>query len=150
MNEDLRIDEVLTVPPELAVRLGQLVAQLSPSATEPTRDELESVAASPATRLLVARDGDGNVLGMLTLAVFRTPTGIRAWIEDVVVDEAARGRGLGRALMQRALELAYAEGARTVDLTSRPTRVAANRLYEQVGFVLRKTNVYRFAAPEVG
>src|SRR5262249_4870476 len=110
------------------MRLRELVAQLSSSATAPTDDELERIAASPATRLLVAFDDDGTVLGTLTLAVFRIPTGVRAWIEDVVVDEAARGRGVGRALTQRALDLADAEGARTVELTSRPTRAAANGL----------------------
>lgn len=128
-----RVDEVQDVSPELAMRLRELVAQLSSSAKAPTDDELKSIAASPATRLLVARDEDATVLGMLTLAVFRIPTGVRAWIEDVVVDEAARGRGVGRALTRRALELGRAEGARTVEMTSRPTRVAANRLYEQMG-----------------
>lgn len=123
-----------------------MVAQLSRSAGPPTREELQSIAASPATHLLVACDGDGAVLGTPTLAVFRIPTGVRAWVEDVVVDEIARGRGLGRALTRRALELARTEGARTVDLTSRPARAAANRLYEQLGFVPRQTNVYRFTA----
>jgi ribosomal protein S18 acetylase RimI-like enzyme len=80
---------------------------------------------------------------MLTLAVFRIPTGVRAWIEDVVVDENQRGRGVGEALTQAALELASARGARTVDLTSRPSRDIANRLYKRMGFELRETNVYR-------
>jgi ribosomal protein S18 acetylase RimI-like enzyme len=100
--------------------------------------------ASPATRLLVAHDEAGAVIGMLTLAVFRIPTGVRAWIEDVVVDDAARGRGAGEALSRHALELARAEGARTVELTSRPSRAAANRLYQRLGFAPRETNVYRF------
>ncbi len=138
-----RVDELLEVSPYLAARLGQLVRQLSSSALRPTREELATIAASPATRLLVAQGEDEIVLGMLTLALFRIPTGVRAWIEDVVVDEAARGRGVGRALTERALELAQLEGARTVELTSRPTRVAANELYLSMGFVLRETNVYR-------
>jgi ribosomal protein S18 acetylase RimI-like enzyme len=141
-----RVDEAREVSPELAMRLRELVAQLSSSATAPTDDELESIAASPATRLLVARDESGAVLGMLTLAVFRIPTGVRAWIEDVVVDEAARGRGVGRALTHRALDVARADGARTVELTSRPTRAAANGLYTRMGFAIRDTNVYRFTS----
>jgi ribosomal protein S18 acetylase RimI-like enzyme len=147
MSESCRVEEVEEVPSELAAPLRELVAQLSSSAKAPTDGELEAIAASPATRLLVACDEDGTVLGMLTLAVFRIPTGVRAWIEDVVVDEAARGRGVGRALTQRALELSRDEGARTVELTSRKTRVAANGLYTQMGFALRDTNVYRFTAP---
>jgi len=93
--------------------------------------------------LLVARL-DGRIVGSLTLALFRIPTGMRAWIEDVVVDEAARGHGVGDALNRAALEIAAERGARTVDLTSRPSREAANRLYRRLGFQPRETNVYRF------
>ena len=102
---------------------------------------------SPACHLLLARDAGGAVVGMLTLAVFRIPTGLRAWIEDVVVDEAARGQGVGAALTQVAIEIATRRGARTVDLSSRPSREAANRLYQRLGFVQRETNVYRFEGP---
>jgi len=81
----------------------------------------------------------------MTLAMFRIPTGLRAWIEDVVVDGDARGKGVGRILNERALEIATAAGATTVDLTSRPSREAANRLYQRIGFVARDTNVYRYS-----
>ena len=87
-----------------------------------------------------------RIIGALTLAVFRIPTGVRAWIEDVVVDESARGRGVGETLTREAIRHASERGARTVDLTSRPSRVAANRLYQRVGFVERETRVYRYAA----
>jgi ribosomal protein S18 acetylase RimI-like enzyme len=147
MSDGWRVEELLEVSPELAARLSELVRQLSSSAPTPTVEELGSIARSRATYLLVARGDGGTILGMLTLAVFRTPTGVRAWIEDVVVDEAARGRGIGRALTEHALELAQRQGARTVELTSRPTRVAANRLYQQMGFAPRETTVYRFTAP---
>ncbi len=105
---------------------------------------------SAATHLLVARDGDGpglggRIVGSMTLVVFRIPTGVRAWIEDVVVDQGARGQGVGEALNRSALEVADRRGARTVDLTSRPQREAANRLYQRLGFVMRDTNVYRYA-----
>jgi ribosomal protein S18 acetylase RimI-like enzyme len=81
---------------------------------------------------------------MLTLIVFRISTGVRAWIEDVVVDETARGRGVGEALSQEAVRRALALGARTVELTSRPSREAANRLYQRLGFVRRDSNLYRY------
>jgi ribosomal protein S18 acetylase RimI-like enzyme len=150
MSKGCRVDEVQTVSLELARRLRELVTQLSSSATAPTDEELESIATSPSTRLLVARDEDGTVLGMLTLAVFRIPTGVRARIEDVVVDEVARGRGVGRALTQRALDLSRAVQARTVELTSRPSRAAAHGLYTEMGFGVRDTNVYRFTAERPG
>lgn len=120
-----------------------LVPQLSSSSPPPDRERLAEIVASPACHLLLARDGSG-VLGSMTLVVFPIPTGVRAWIEDVVVDSDARGRGVGEALNRRAIEIATARGARTVDLTSRPERAAANRLYKRLGFVERDTNVYRF------
>ena len=89
----------------------------------------------------------GPIVGMLTLVTFRLPTGVRAWIEDVVVDSGSRGQGVGEALTQAAIELATARGAQTVDLTSRPSREAANRLYRRMGFEPRETNVYRFRFP---
>ena len=105
--------------------------------------------ASKASILLVARDPDrrGAIVGSLTLVVFAIPTAVRAWIEDVVVDETARGRGVGEALNRAALARAEHEGARTVDLTSRPAREAANRLYQRIGFEPRDTNIYRFDLP---
>lgn len=139
------VSEQTAFAPDLREAFDRLVPQLSSSNPPPTDDELRHIIASPASILLVARDGDeGTILGSLTLVVFPIPTGIRAWIEDVVVDEAARGRGVGEALNRAALDRARAEGARTVDLTSRPTREAANRLYQRLGFVPRETNIYRF------
>ena len=129
--------------PELVEAMVRLLPQLSSSAPAPTSAELDEIATSPATVLLVARL-DGRIVGSLTLALFRIPTGMRAWIEDVVVDEAARGHGVGDALNRTALEIAAERGARTVDLTSRPSREAANRLYRRLGFQPRETNVYRF------
>jgi ribosomal protein S18 acetylase RimI-like enzyme len=123
--------------------MGRLVGQLSSSARKPTADDLRQIIEAPATRLLVARDNDDNIVGSLTLALFRIPTGLRAWIEDVVVDEAARGQGVGETLTMEALRLARGAGARTVDLTSRPEREAAERLYRRLGFKRRDTSVYR-------
>jgi ribosomal protein S18 acetylase RimI-like enzyme len=94
--------------------------------------------------VLFAARVDSRVVGLLTLVVFRIPTAVRAWIEDVVVDESARGKGVGEALNRAALDEARRRGAKTVDLTSRPSRAAANRLYQRIGFVARETNVYRY------
>ncbi len=139
------VREATTVTDELVAAFARLLPQLSRSAPPPTKAELTEVVASPATVLLVAEDDPGGaIIGSLTLARFRIPTGVRAWIEDVVVDDAARGRGVGEALNRRALELATAAGARSVDLTSRPSREAANRLYQRLGFEPRDTNVYRY------
>lgn len=132
------------VTDEVVAAFERLVPQLSSSAHIPSRAELEEIAAHES--LLIARDSDqaGRIIGSLTLVTFRIPTGVRAWIEDVVVDESARGKGAGEALTRRALERAQELGSKTVDLTSRPTREAANRLYQRVGFELRSSNLYRF------
>jgi ribosomal protein S18 acetylase RimI-like enzyme len=143
----VRVEEATAASAELAAAIGGLVGQLSASAAAPTEGELQEVIGSPATRLLLARDEHDNIVGSLTLALFRVPTGLRAWIEDVVVDEAARGQGAGEGLTKEALRLAQAAGARTVDLTSRPQREAANRLYQRLGFKRRGTSVYRFESP---
>jgi ribosomal protein S18 acetylase RimI-like enzyme len=143
----MRIEEATSASPELAAAIGRLVRQLSASAAAPTEGELREVVDSPATRLLLAHDEHDNIIGSLTLALFRVPTGLRAWIEDVVVDEASRGQGAGEHLTKEALRLAQAAGARTVDLTSRPQREAANRLYQRLGFKRRGTSVYRFEFP---
>jgi ribosomal protein S18 acetylase RimI-like enzyme len=140
----VRVEEATTVSTDLTAAIGRLVGQLSSSATAPTEDEVREVVDSPATRLLVARDGDA-IIGSLTLVLLRIPTGVRAWIEDVVVDEAARRRGVGEALTREALRLAAEAGARSVDLTSRRSREAANRLYRRMGFEERETTVYRFS-----
>jgi len=132
-----------TVDDELVKAFERLIPQLSSSNPPPTAAELTSLVESDANSLFIARV-DGQIVGSLTLAMFRIPTGIRAWIEDVVVDSSARGHGVGVALNMAALEHAKKHGAITVDLTSRPSREAANRLYQRIGFKARETNVYRY------
>ena len=139
----VEIVEVSEVDDVVVAAMARLIPQLSSSNPPPTRDELEAIVGSDTTILLMARDESG-VLGSLTLALFRIPTGLRAWIEDVVVDADARGKGVGRLLNEAALDLARRAGATTVDLTSRPSREDANRLYRRLGFVERDTNVYRY------
>ncbi len=136
------IEEAEEATHEVVEAVRRLVPQLSSSATVPTEDDVAEMVASPATVLLLARDGEGAIVGMLTLALFRIPTGLRAWIEDVVVDTTAGRQGIGTALTEAALRRAAEAGARTVDLTSRASREAANRLYQRVGFQRRETNVY--------
>lgn len=143
---NVEVVEATEVTPALVEAFERLIPQLSRSNPPPTVEELGLIVGSPASILLVAVDRDDDrILGSLTLAWFRIPTGVRAWIEDVVVDESARGMGVGESLNRAALERARALGAVTVDLTSRPSREAANRLYQRIGFVARDTNVYRYS-----
>ena len=121
----------------------RLIPQLSSSSAPISAQELEEIIESDTTVLFAARSGQ-EIVGLLTLAIFRIPTGVRAWIEDVVVDSQARGKGVGDALNRAALAEAERRGAKTVDLTSRPSRKAANRLYQRLGFKQRDTNVYRY------
>jgi ribosomal protein S18 acetylase RimI-like enzyme len=147
-NDDapVEVSEITEITDEVIAAFERLIPQLSSSNPPPGREALEFIASSPASVLFVARDpqADNTIVGSLTLAMFAIPTGLRAWIEDVVVDEAARGRGVGAALNHAAIARAKADGAKTVDLTSRPSREAANRLYQRLGFVQRETNVYRY------
>ena len=137
------IEIVAEVTDELVAAFAHLIPQLSRSSPPPGEDELVDIVMSPATDLFLATDDDGTILGTATLVTFRIPTGRRAWIEDVVVDDAARGLGVGGALTQAMVDRAEELGCTTVDLTSRPTREAANRLYQREGFEVRDTNVYR-------
>ena len=141
----MKVEIAAGVTPDLVAGFERLIPQLSSSNPPPSVEQLAAIVASPATDLIVAYDDDGRLIGSLTLVVFRIPTGLRAWIEDVVVDEAARGQGVGEALNRAAIDRARSLGAITVDLTSRPSRAAANRLYQRLGFQLRETSVYRLA-----
>jgi ribosomal protein S18 acetylase RimI-like enzyme len=139
------IEVVDTADEHFIEAVQRLLPQLSKSARPPSAQDIETIVHRDATTMFVAKADDGSIVGMLTLAVFQAPTGIRGWIEDVVVDEVVRGQGAGEALVAAALEHARQAGARTVDLTSNPTREAANRLYVRCGMEQRITNVYRFS-----
>jgi ribosomal protein S18 acetylase RimI-like enzyme len=138
---DIHVVDV--VDDELLGEINHLLPQLSSSARSLTIEHVRAMVESDAITLFAARH-QGKMIGMLTLVIFPIPTGIRAWIEDVVVDNDARGLGAGSLLTTTALEYAKQWGAVTVDLTSRPSREAANALYRRVGFAQRETNVYRF------
>ena len=136
------VSRVTKASPELVDALARLLPQLAPGRETPGLPELEELLAATGASLLVARDDAGTVVAMLMLLVYRIPTGLKARIDDVVVDEAARGQGAGEALTREAMRLAAEAGARMVELTSRPEREAANRLYRRVGFERRETNLY--------
>jgi ribosomal protein S18 acetylase RimI-like enzyme len=131
------------VTDEVVEAFARLVPQLSKTSVPPDRAALDRIVSSPGATVLIART-DGKIVGTLTLIMFSIPTGLRARIEDVVVDESARGQGIGEELSLAAISIARAAGARNVDLTTRPSRVAAGQLYEKIGFQSRETRVYRF------
>jgi ribosomal protein S18 acetylase RimI-like enzyme len=139
-----RVEVLSEVTDEDVEAVGRLLPQLSQSARPLDRAAIAAIAGSPGISLLVTRGADGLITGMLTLAMFRIPTGLRAIIEDVVTDDAARGQGVGTALTTEAIKIAREAGVRSIDLTSRPSRVAAGRLYEKLGFAIRDTRVYRY------
>jgi ribosomal protein S18 acetylase RimI-like enzyme len=137
----MQVEHAKVVDDELVSAMARLIPQLSPTAPLPGRDHLEAMVSSPGTFLLLARDP--AIVGTLTLTLFRVPTGVRAQISAVVVDAAARGRGIGEALTRDAVQRALAAGASRVSLNSRTEREAANRLYRRLGFQLVATNQYR-------
>jgi len=139
----IQVTPVMSASADVLAACHRLIPQLSSSSAPISAQELEEVIESDTTVLFAARSGQ-EIVGLLTLAIFRIPTGVRAWIEDVVVDNQARGKGVGDALNRAALAEAERRGAKTVDLTSRPSREAANRLYQRLGFKQRDTNVYRY------
>jgi ribosomal protein S18 acetylase RimI-like enzyme len=139
----VHVERVVVADQEVVEAVRRLLPQLSQSAAAPEAYDVETVVTSGATTLLIARDDDRTIVGMLTLAIFRLPSGLRAWIEDVVVDESARRTGAGRALVERATEIARESGARSIDLTSRPSRESARQLYASMGFEERPTTVFR-------
>ena len=140
----VKVEVVHEVSDRDLAAINRLLPQLSKSAPPLDADALKRVVSRDGNSLVLAR-ADGEIAGMLTLVTFPIPTGLRAWIEDVVVDESVRGQGVGAALTQEAIRLARAAGARTVDLTSRPSRQSANRLYERLGFHARDTRAYRLS-----
>jgi ribosomal protein S18 acetylase RimI-like enzyme len=139
----VRIEVVREVTDDVVAAFARLLPQLSQSADPLDRAALSRVVACETNTVLTAVSA-GRIVGTLTLVTIPTPTGVRARIEDVVVDESARGQGVGAALTQTALRLAREAGAGSVELTSRASRIAANRLYQRLGFQRRETNLYRY------
>ena len=143
----ISVSRVSEATEEICDALNSLVPQLSTSASSLSLRELTDIVASPTVNLLIAHN-DRLIVGTLTLIIFQIPSGLRAWIEDVIVDKDSRALGVGEKLIQFAIDLAHSKGVRSIDLTSRPSRESANRLYQRLGFTIRETNVYRFAAKD--
>jgi ribosomal protein S18 acetylase RimI-like enzyme len=139
--------EPTAITDELYAAISQMVKQLTSNAPSLTREELTNLIKSDSTRLIVARN-EREIVGLLTLAIFQVPTGMRAWIEDFVVDKLHRRKGIGEILLDHAIQLAKDAGAKTVDLTSRPSREGAIQLYTKIGFKPRETNVFRITLQE--
>ena len=142
----IKIYEITEMSQKVYDAFERLLPQLSSSANIPAWEELEDLISSKASIVLAGvddEDPEEKILGTMTLVVFRIPTGVRSWVEDVVVDKEARGQGIGEKLIRTAIERAKAEGAKTIDLTSRPSRVEAHRLYRRCGFEMRETCVFR-------
>jgi len=145
-NMNIDIEEIQKITEEVIDAMNRLIPQLSSAYASPSIQDLEQIVSSPCTSLLVARDSlqSNRIVGCLTLVWYRIPTGVRAWIEDVVVDQDERKKGIGETLNRFAIDYASKRGAHSINLTSHPNRKAANRLYRDLGFKQRETNVYRY------
>ena len=139
----MQIDIVTQADEELYNAFQRLVPQLTNNNPPPSLNDLTALVRDSSSTLMVARKDSGEIVGTLTLTVYRVPTGIRSIIEDVIVANSARGQGIGEALMKRAIEVAREKGASNISLTSNPMRESANRLYLRVGFKKRETNAYQ-------
>jgi ribosomal protein S18 acetylase RimI-like enzyme len=139
----INISELTEASSSVLQSINELLPQLSSSAQVISMDRLSELVESDNTIIFLGTDDNGQILGMLSLIVMKIPTGNKAWIEDVVVDQTARGKGMGKALMNHALERAKKLSVKSVDLTSRPSRETANMLYQSLGYQIRETNVYR-------
>ncbi|NOH03516.1 MAG: GNAT family N-acetyltransferase [Chloroflexi bacterium] len=139
----MQIEIVTRADEELYEAFQRLIPQLTSNNPPPSPDDLAALVQDASSTLLAARNASGEIVGALSLAVYRVPTGIRSVIEDVIVDLSARGQGIGEALMQKAIEIAKEKGASNIALTSNPARVAANSLYLKMGFKKRETNAYQ-------
>ena len=140
----MQIELVTQADEELYEAFQRLVPQLTNNNPPPSLNDLADLVRDASSTLMIARNDHGEIVGALTLTVYRVPTGIRSIIEDVIVDNSARGQGIGDALMKYAINLAREKGAQNISLTSNPMREAANRLYLRVGFKKRETNAYQY------
>ena len=122
----------------------KLLPQLDPDAELPTKEHFKEILKSNTSHFFIVELDSNNIIGMFTITTYKIPTGTKVWIEDVVIDESQRGKGIGEELMQFAIGFSKSTGAKAIDLTSRPYRTAANQLYRKMGFILRETNVYRY------
>lgn len=144
----MHIERITDMNESVALAFEILMPQLTGKNEYPSYEDLKKVIDSKNVHLCFAYDSDGNVIGTITLAFLRIPTGLKAWIEDVIVDDKARGKGVGTAMIWHAIQIAREKGVAKVDLTSHPKRIAANKLYQKLGFEKRESNVYRYYIDE--
>ena len=140
----MQIELVSQANDELYEAFQRLVPQLTNNNPPPSFNDLTALVRDSSSTLMVARNDHGEIIGALTLTVYRVPTGIRSIIEDVIVDNSARGQGIGEALVKHAIRVARERGAGNISLTCNPMREAANRLYQRMGFKKRETNAYQY------
>lgn len=140
----IRIREIRRYSHRIYDAVIRLLPQLNPDKALPDSEHVKDIIRSKNTRLFVAELKGGKIAGLFTLVTYDIPTGKKFWIEDVIVDETERGKGIGEKMMIFAIEYARSAGASEIDLTSRPERIAANLLYQKLGFVRRETNAYRY------
>ena len=139
----MKIYRLITVTEHVVKAMQALIVQLTSNCELPNREVLEHIVNSDSTLLFLAEDNN-EIIGTMTLVLNKIPTGDKVWIEDVVVDQAARGKGVGKALIEAAITYATENNIEKINLTSKPEKVAGNRLYQKMGFVQRETNVYRY------
>jgi ribosomal protein S18 acetylase RimI-like enzyme len=144
INHKMRIKKITRFSKRAYNAVSNLLPQLDPDATVLTEMHFKEILKSKKTHLFVAELNKKQIAGMLTIGTYDVPTGTKVWIEDVVVDESQRGKGIGRELTLFAIDFAKSKGYKALELTSRSSRIAANQLYRNLGFVLRETNVYRY------
>ena len=144
----MKISEISNYSEEAFLAMAKLLPQLGPGTIVPTREHFRKIVESVTTHFFILEADNRGIAGILSICTYPIPTGTKAWIEDVVVDECFRGKSYGKALMLHAIEFARSQGAKAVELTSRPSRIAANRLYKELGFVIRETNLYKLSLEE--
>jgi GNAT superfamily N-acetyltransferase len=140
----MQIKEVKKFNLRLYREVLSLLPQLSPDIKPPSTESFTSILKSKGTHFFIAELDDGQIAGMLTICINEIPSGTKLWIEDVVVDKSLRGKGFGKDLMLFAIDYARSKGVSSIELTSRPARIEANKLYLKLGFALRETNVYTY------
>ncbi len=140
----MEIKELKEYTPQIFRTVQHFLSLLVTYDLKISEKDFREIIESNNSHLFVAIDSqNNNLLGMLTVGTYLSPTGRKGWIEDVVVDEACRGQGVGKKLMQHAIQFADLQSIKLLMLTSNPTRIAANNLYQSLGFVKKETNVYK-------
>ena len=141
---EIKINQLTVASQEVLCKINMLLDVLSAGSQVLTYDELAGIINSDNTTIFIAEE-KGEIVGMMSFVTYRIPSGLKGWIEDVAVDKSQQGKGIGRALIEKAIEYANQLNIRKIDLTTAPHRLAANALYQKIGFVKRETNVYRLA-----